>query len=182
MKLLALILTLCALPAQSAVRLYLVPVGDPNPMLSPGQSFVVDATIGSTNERITAIDYYLDDAPVRVLSRNVSNSLYSDVLATDPTAANVDLGGLLVDVGKPPQPGFYSLARLTLAVNADAKPGVYPVSIRGGSGYGWSDATFADHPFDAGGSFNLTIIPEPPTFGFILLAYGLGSILIRKMK
>ena len=181
MKLLALILTLCALPAQSAVRLYLVPIGDPNPTLSPGQAFTVDATLGSTVERVVGVDLFLS-GPVRVLSRDVSNSLYSDVLATDPTAANVDLGGLLVDVGKPPSPGFYPLARLTLAVMDDAKPGVYAIGINGGSGYGWSDAAFADHPFDAGGSFNLTIIPEPSAFGFVLLAYGLGSILIRKVK
>ena len=87
-----------------------------------------------------------------------------------------------MDVGKPPVAGFYPLARITLAVMDDAKPGVYPVSIRGGDGYGWSDASFADHAFDAGGSFNLTVIPEPPAFGFALLAYGLGSILIRRLK
>lgn len=181
MKLLALLIIAIALPAQSAVMLYLSPVGNPNPTLAPGQTLIVDATLGSTVERVTAIDYFIS-GPVKVISRDVSNSLYSDVLATDPTLTGVDLGALLVDVGKPPLPGFYPLARLTLAVNDDAKPGVYPVSIRGGNNYGWSDATFADHPFDAGGSFNLTIVPEPSAFGFVLLAYGLGSILIRKVK
>ena len=181
MKLFSLLILAVALPAQSAVMLYLSPLGNPNPTLSPGQTLIVDATLGSTVERITGVDIFLS-GPVRVVSRDVSNSLYSDVLATDATLAGVDLGALLVDVGKPPVAGFYPLARITLAVMDDAKPGVYPITIHGGENYGWSDANFADHPFDAGGSFNLTIVPEPSAWGFILLAYGLGSILIRRLK
>ena len=182
MKLLALLILAVALPASATVKLFLTVEGDPNPALSPGQTLIVDATLGSTVERVTAIDYFLSGGPVRVVSRDVSNSLYSDVLATDATLAGVDLGALLVDVGKPPVAGFYPLARITLAVMDDAKPGVYPITIRGGDTYGWSDASFADHAFDAGGSFNLTIVPEPSAWGFILLAYGLGSILIRRLK
>ena len=193
MKIIALILTLLAVPAQAAVNLYLAPIGLANPTVSPGGTLTIQVTIGSTTEQLAGVDWLLS-GPVTVLSRDLTGSSFSDPLATDPTVAGIDLGASINDVTAPLSPGFYSLGTYLLRVNANAMPGQAIIAASGiAPGAGWSGPTytngvltgFSDNGFDAGGTMAFTVgaslAPEPNLFGAALLAVW-GFVITRRVK
>lgn len=179
-----LIAALAALPAQSAVMLYLAPIGSPAPSLAPGQSLTVQATVGSSAEKIAGLDYFLT-GPVKIVSRDITGSVFTDLLTTDPTPPGIDLGAVVTDPSIPAGPGFFSLGTLTLQIPDGTAPGQYVVAINGGVDYGWVNDSFIDHPFDAGGSFPLTVTavstPEPSMYAVGLFAVW-GMLILRKVK
>ena len=165
------------MPVEGAVMTYFTPEGPISPLLTRGQVFHADATMGSTVEKLIGLDYSIS-GPVTVLSRDTSRSFFSDTLSDDPTLSGVDQGAIINDVSKPLDPGFYPLARYTLQINKDAPLGMNSINI---NGIAWSDEFFQDHPLDSNGGFQVNVVPETSC-----LALGMGTIMFlftqRKAK
>lgn len=177
MRTILILISLIALPAKASVMLYLAPFGSPTPSLAPGQQITVQATVGSSFERVAGLDYFLS-GPVKILSRDITGSVFSDLLTNDPTPVGIDLGAVVTDPSVPAGPGFFSLGTLTLQVADGTAPGQYTIAINGGVGYGWVDASFVDHAFDGGGSFPLIVTtattPEPSILFLLPLIFLAG--------
>jgi len=132
-----------------------------------GQSFTVTASLISTAEAVTGVDYYLT-APLsaagkfRIVDRNITGSSFSDAIKPDAGDNNLnggvedsnfslisvrpgnaaprnalDLGASIANVGSPLTAGAYVLGTYTISVASDITPGTYTLATTSDSGTGW---------------------------------------------
>lgn len=132
-----------------------------------GQTFTVTASLISTAEAVTGVDYYLT-APtpiagkLRILDRNITGSMFADpakpangdnnlnpgvedtnfsLISVRPGNAaprnGLDLGASIANVGSPLTAGSYVLGVYTISVAADIAPGTYVLATTTDAGTGW---------------------------------------------
>ncbi len=157
----------------SLVLLHLEP-----PALVASDEFDLSLFVMST-ESLTGIDYSLSLTGCVLLSRDVGEDAFPDLISTSLSG---DLGGSVIDVRDPSPPGDHFIARYHLRVEGMAdvalvKPTMYPNTM------GWVGAApdFIEHPFD-GFSGAVVTFPEPTTFamGLMLLVVWLfRSVRVR---
>ena len=132
-----------------------------------GQSFTVTASLISTAEAVTGVDYYLTLPTIaggkfRILDRNITGSLFSDpakpangdnnlnpgvedtnfsLISVRPGNAaprnGLDLGASIANVGSPLSAGSYILGVYTISVASDIAPGTYNLATTADAGTGW---------------------------------------------
>jgi len=132
-----------------------------------GQSFTVTASLISTAEAVTGVDYYLTAPTVvggklRILDRNITGSMFSDpakpangdnnlnpgvedtnfsLISVRPGNAaprnGLDLGASIANVASPLTAGSYILGVYTISVDANIAPGTYTLATTADAGTGW---------------------------------------------
>ncbi|HYE18509.1 MAG TPA: PEP-CTERM sorting domain-containing protein [Tepidisphaeraceae bacterium] len=158
-----------ATPARATVALKLSD-NDATPTavsVAAGQTFTVTASLISTGEQVTGVDYYLSTptsiaGKFRIKDRNNAGSSFSDLIKADAgdNAANpgvedtnyslisvrpgnaaprngLDLGASIANVGSPLSAGQYILAAYTITVASDTPAGTYTLSTTADAGTGW---------------------------------------------
>ncbi len=188
--------------------------GDATPnstVVLPGSTFTVTASLLSTVEKITGVDYYLQitnngAGKFRILDRNIAASQFSDLIKADAgdNGANpgvedatvsllnprngLDLGAGIANVNSPLNPGSYTLASFTISVPSNVAPGTYVVSTVSDPGTGWVGAAplFPESTFSQQGSFTITVNGTggsvPEPAAGIALATGTIGLLLRPRR
>lgn len=203
-------MALCAADARAFVGLSLTD-GDGTPsstVVLPGSSFTVTASLLSTVEKITGVDYYLQitnngAGKFRILDRNIGASQFSDLIKSDTgdNGANpgiedatvsllnprngLDLGAGIANVNSPLNAGSYTLATFTISVPSNVAPGTYVLSTMSDPGTGWVGTAplFPESTFSQQGSFTITVNGtggSVPEPGGIALATGMIGLFLRR--
>jgi len=208
---LAVFLALLAVPARANVGLALSD-GDATPnsaIVIPGSTFTITASLLSTTESLTGVDYYLQatgaaSGKFRITSRNIGSSPFSDLIKADTgdnganagildTSVNLlnprnglDLGASVTNVNLPVAPGNYLLATYTISVPAGLSPGSYVISTTSDAGTGWVSTAplFNEAGFNSQGSFTVTVnapvTPVPEPTSGLAIAGVIGLLLRRR--
>lgn len=205
-------LLMAAINARATVSLSLSD-GDVTPsavIVFPGSTFTVTASIISTSEQVTGVDYYLQASgaaagKLRITSRNTGSSLFSDVIKpnTGDNGANpgitdsnfnlldprnaLDLGASIANVAVPLNAGTYVLGTYTISVPSNTPAGTYTLSTMSDPGTGWVGGSpfFLESDFNSHGSFSVTVQPTvapvpEPATG--LLTIGLAGIVLGRRR
>jgi hypothetical protein len=192
-------------PARAAVSLALSD-GDSTPTsrtVIPGSTFTITASLISTSEPVTGVDYYLQTSgaasgKLAIFDRNVGTSPFSDLIKADTgdNGANpgvedasvrllsprngLDLGASIANVSSPLGAGTYALASYTINVPGTLVPGTYTISTTSDPGTGWVGGAplFNEASFSQQGTFTITVnaptTPVPePAMGGLVAAAGL---------
>lgn len=206
----AVFIALLATPARAKVGLVLSD-GDATPnsaIVVPGSTFTVTASLVSTAESVTGIDYYLQATGAaagkfRITNRNIGSSPFSDlikanvgdnganagILDTTMSLLNprngLDLGASIANVNLPVTPGTYVLATYTFSVPSGLAPGTYVISTTSDTGTGWvaTAPLFNEAGFGSQGSFSVTVNPPltavpEPAAGLFISA--ITGLLLRR--
>lgn len=208
----AVFIALLAIPARANVGLVLSD-GDATPnsaIVVPGSTFTVTASLVSTAESVTGVDYYLQATGAaagkfRITDRNIGSSPFSDLIKANAgdNGANagildssvnmlnprngLDLGASIANVNLPVTPGTYVLATYTFSVPSGLAPGTYVISTTSDTGTGWvaTAPLFNEAGFGSQGSFSVTVnsqvTPVPEPATGILLS-GIAGLLLRRKR
>lgn len=202
-----------AAPAARATVSLSLSDGDATPtsrVVTPGSTFTITASLISTGEQITGVDYYLQASgaaagKVSLVDRNVGASPFSDLIKADTgdNGANpgvedasvrllnprngLDLGASIANVSLPLGAGTHLLATYTIDVPATLVPGTYTISTTSDTGTGWVGAApfFNEASFGQQGSFTITINtptapPVPEPVSAMMVVAGMGLMLRRR--
>lgn len=203
---------LVAVPARAAVSLALSD-GDTTPTsrtVTPGSTFTITASLISTSEQVTGVDYYLQTSgaasgKLSIVDRNVGASQFSDLIKADvgDNGSNpgvedanfrllnprngLDLGASIANVSSPLNAGTYLLASYTISVPSNLAGGSYTISTTSDAGTGWVGAAplFNESSFSQQGTFTITVsaptTPVPEPVGGLALAAA-GGVLLRRRR
>ena len=208
----AVFMALLATPARANVSLSLSD-GDATPasrIVVPGSTFTLTASLLSTTESITGVDYYLQatgaaSGKFRITDRNIGASPFSDLVkanagdnGANPGIADLtvsllnprnglDLGASISNVNVPVPAGNYLLADFTISVPSGLAPGTYVIATASDTGTGWvaQAPLFNESAFSQHGSFSVIVNPPltpipEPTSGLILT--GIVALLSRRIR
>jgi hypothetical protein len=206
----AVFIALLAIPARATVSLSLSD-GDSTPgstIVVPGSTFTVTASLISTSESITGIDYYLQASGAaagkfRITDRNLGASPFSDLIKANAgdNGANagvldstmsllnprngLDLGASVANVNIPVTPGTYQLGTYTFSVPSGLAAGTYVISTTSDTGTGWvaTAPLFNEAGFNQQGSFAVVVstpVNPVPEPGSAILLTGIAAILFRR--
>ncbi len=166
-------------------------------LASPPQATVA-LNLVSTAEQTTGLDYYLTalgsaNGHFQVIDRNISTSLYNDLINPDQTSGEIrgvealpeallnpttdlDLGG---NATAAQASGTRFVSNYTIRVLPGTPNGSYVIETTSLDGTGWIGTDFMDHPFTNQASLNIIVVPEPACLG---LAGMLGLLSLGRRK
>lgn len=165
--------------------------GDPNKIsISPGDNFVVSMRLSATVEQLIGTTYSLvapgaGAGKFTLVTRSVVGTLFSDLTASNvsntvlTSTATVDLGGLVVNLAVPAQPGTLFLADYTISSSPTLAPGVY--LLQAGTNSVALDSAFTSLPLSTS-TYEVTVIPEPGVASLALAGLGMISALKRNRR
>lgn len=179
-------------------------------VVAPGSTFTVTASLVSTGDSVTGLDYYLHASGaaagrLRILDRNLAGSSFSDPLKADvgDNGANpgvedsnfnllaprnsLDLGASVANVNSALGAGTHFLATYTILVPAGTPDGTYLLSTTADPGTGYVGAApfFPESEFAQHGAFSLTVqapVTNPVPEPAFLAPLALAALLFRRAR
>ena len=164
-----------------------------------GGTFSFALNLVSTSEQTTGLGYFLETTGAgnglfSIVDRNIAGSTYSDAVAPDATVEaaasalldprnNTNLGATLANVNSPNGAGTFLVANYTISVSPTAPLGTYTIQTFSAAGdqYAGGPPNFTNGTFASGGTYSVTVVPEPATAG-ALAAAGLVGALARRRR
>lgn len=141
-----------------------------NPVLNPDNTFDLSVYVSVSGSRTTGLDYGLSMDRCTLLSRDISNSLFPDLISNDLSTqfgnTLFDMGGSVNNVNLPIGDGTWLVANYHFRVDGILQPIVNPIQYSGTLGWAGPAPLFNEQPFDQFQG-SAIIVPEP--LGWVIL-------------